>query len=193
MKRTLMMAGLAVLATVAMAFSSQPLKLRPGTIGNGAVAKWESVRSGPGGAANHVLVLWKKVPTTEYEAAAADIQGLSGTAVADIDSLSWTDLTPEPTLGDGSPRWVLYYGQPGGDITGYTFLEPSVSDTNSDGVIDQAEIQANPYFVGSAPAAGDEVKYLQIIVDVQEKVVLDDIKVQVAGQTTTFSGPGNSN
>jgi hypothetical protein len=192
MKRTLIFAGMAVLATVALALSGQPLKLRPGTIGNGAVAKWETNRA-PGAAANHVLVLWKQVPTTEYEAAGADIQGLRGTPVVDIDALSWTDLTPTPTLGDGSPRWVLYYGQPGGEISGYTFLEPSVSDTNTDGKIDQAEIQANPYFVGSAPTVGDEVKYLQIIVDVQERVVLDDIMVRVMGQTTTFSGPGNSN
>lgn len=191
MKRLMMIGGLIATAALAYTFAFDAgLKLKPGTIGKGAIAEWQTTRGG--GAANHVLVLEKKVPTSEYEAAGADIQKIAGTPVANVNALAWTNLTPA-TAGGGSPRWVLYYGPAGGDISGYTFLEPTVSDTNNDGTIDQSEIQANPYFVGAAIAPGDEVKYLQIIVDEQERVILDDIKVRIDGRTTTFSGPGNSN
>lgn len=188
-KKTLVGAGLLALAALALAMVPG-LKLMPGTIGNGATAAWTTERGV--GAANHYLVLDKFVPTAEWEAAGADIQRIAGTLVTDIDALSWNNMTPA-TAGGGSPRWDLYYGPAGSGFEGYTFLEPTVSDTNLDGVIDHDEIMANPYWVGRAPTATDEVKYLQIIVDEQERVELDDISVTVNGVETVFTGPGKSN
>ena len=129
-----------MVAALALAFTGN-LTLKPGTIGRGATARWSAVTGA--GRVNHILILEKNVPTTEFEAAGADVHNIRGTLVSDIDALSWTNLTPA-TAGGGSPRWNLYYGPAGGGISGYTFLEPTVSDTNSDGFIDQAEIQANP-------------------------------------------------
>jgi hypothetical protein len=190
LKRSLILGGLMGIAALAVAYSPA-LTLRLGTVGNGASAKWETIRE-PGSAANHVLVLEKFVPTSEFEAAGADVFKIAGTDVEDIDALDFTNLTPA-TAGGGSPRWTLYYGQPGEGIRGWVHLDPTIADTNADGVIDQAEIQADPNWVYSDIQPGDVVYYLQILVDEQERVVLDDIMVRVNGVTSTFSGPGSSN
>src|SRR5687767_10745625 len=110
-------------ALASMALAVAPgLKLTPGTVGNGAVAKWMPVNSGPG-PANQVLLLDKMVPTSVFEAAGADIGRIAGTSYDDLNQLSWK-LVSGPA-GGGSPRWNVYYGPAGGSWEGVAFFEPA--------------------------------------------------------------------
>lgn len=186
MKKPLLIVSALSLAMVAIGFGSG-LKLRPGTVGNGADAYWMPDGNRP---ANHVLVLRKNVPTSDWEAAGADISGVAGYPVAVLSGLSW-DLV-SGSAGGGSPRWNLYYGQPGEGIEGYKFLEPATYDSDGVGAISSAEITANPNWVGRDIQAGDVIYYLQVLVDEQEEIVLDDITVELDGETSVFSGPGKS-
>jgi hypothetical protein len=189
MKKLLAFSALA-LVTVAIA-AGPNLKLTPGTIGNGATAKWVS-QPASGGRANHVLLLSKNVPTTEFEAAGADIGRISGNDAGDLTLLAWTVVGG--TIEGGSPRWNIYLDHnhngvfDAGDVV--VFLDRN-SPGGADDSFDQTEIQT------AVTAAGgdldDPILYLQIIVDVQHSVQLDDIKVGLNGSTTTFSGPGSSN
>lgn len=181
---TAVLAGCAVVGIAA----APGLKLVPGTIGKGATAKWVVLEGK--GPANHVLLLSKNVPTSQNEAAAADIQNIAGTPYSSLNELTWKLVAGTP--GGGAPRWNVYYGPPNGDITGYAFLEPKAYDANGVGRVTKAEIQAPENFVGAPPQPGDVIKYLQIIVDVQKSVELDDISVLVNTTRYTFSGPGNS-
>jgi hypothetical protein len=183
MKRTIWIFSALALASVVLALSPA-LKLRPGTIGNGAEANWIAAEG------QHALRLAKNVPTSEVEAAGANIVGVEGKPVETLTALAWK-LVSGPT-GGGSPRWNLYYGQPGSGIEGYMFLEPSAYDGNGVGTITAAEIAANPNWVLRNIQPGDEIKYIQILVDEQEVVVLDDITLVLDGETTVFSGPGKS-
>lgn len=182
--------SIAAIACAALAVAKNDnLKLVPGTISNGATAKWVVLEGK--GPANHVLLLSKNVPTSANEAAGADISRIAGTPYASLTSLSWKLVAGTP--GGGAPRWNVYYGPANGGITGYAFLEPAIYNTNGVGTVGAAEIQAPVNYVGSAPAPGDVIKYLQIIVDVQKSVQLDDISVKIGSDSTTFSGPGASN
>src|SRR4051812_44511983 len=87
-KKTALMGGLACVAAVALAVAPG-LKLTPATISNGAKAYWTPIQM-PKGASNHVLVLEKMVPTSAYEAAAADIGRIAGTPYSDLDAVGWT-------------------------------------------------------------------------------------------------------
>jgi hypothetical protein len=180
--------ALCTLASALALASNNNLKLVPGTISNGAVAKWYVNGDRP---ANHVLLLAKNVPTSANEAAGADIQRIAGTPVASLTGLRWTLISGTP--GGGAPRWNVYYGPANGGITGYEFLEPTSYDGNGVGRVTNAQIQNPLYFVGAAPQPGDVIKYLQIIVDVQKSITLDDIGVTIGTDETVFGGPGNSN
>lgn len=183
MKRILWITSALALASVVLALSPG-LKLRPGTIGNGAEAAW--IPSG----GQHVLRLAKNVPTSEVEAAGANILGVAGKPVEALTALSWKLVSG--AAGGGSPRWNVYYGQPGAGIEGYMFLEPASYDGNGVGTITAAEIDANPNWVIRDLMPGDEIKYIQILVDEQETVELDDITLVLDGETTVFTGPGKS-
>jgi hypothetical protein len=186
MKKLILIVSAVALAVAAIGFGSG-LKLRPGTVGNGADAYWMPDGSRP---ADHVLVLRKNVPTSEWEAAGADISGVAGYPVETLTGLSW-DLV-SGSAGGGSPRWNVYYGQPGAGIEGYVFLEPAAYDSDGVGAITAAEIDANPNWVGRDILEGDVIYYIQVIVDEQEEIVLDDITIELDGVTTVFSGPGKS-
>lgn len=185
--RNWLIAGLVGATALALASNSN-LTLRTGTIGSGAVAKW--IVNSDSKPADHVLLLAKNVPTSENEAAGADIQRIAGTLHADLQGLSW-DLEAGPA-GGGSPRWNVYYGQPGAGIEGYSFLQPAAYDANGVGTVSAAEIQAPTDFVGRQPMPGDVIYYLQVIVDEQEQILLDDLGVNIAGDWTVFGGPGKS-
>lgn len=180
-------AGIAA-AAIAMAVAPG-LKLTPGTIGNGAVAKWEVLRNGPG-KPNQVLRLEKMVATTEYEAAGADIGRIAGTEVSDLTLLDWTVVSG--TLNGGSPRWNIYLDTNNSGVldAGDSIVFLDHNSAGAAGGFDNAEILAAVAAAGGN--ASDKILYLQIIVDVQGGVVLDDIKVGVGGNVTTFGGPGNS-
>jgi len=186
MKKPLLVISAIAIAVAAFGLGSG-LKLRPGTVGKGADAYWTPATGDRG---NHVLVLRKNVPTSEWEAAGADIKGVEGYPVSSLEGLSW-DLVSGPS-GGGSPRWNLYYGQPGAGFEGYVFLEPASYDGDGIGSITAAEIAANPNWVGRPIQAGDVIYYLQVIVDEQEEIVLDDITVELNDETNVFSGPGKS-
>lgn len=175
----------------ALALASVSLKLRPGVVDERSYAEWEAVKVA-GSPANHVLTLEKFAETSEWTAAYAVINGAEGKAVDQLDRLCYDNLTPA-TEGGGSPRWTLFYGPAGMPYEGYMFLDLTNNDTNLDGCIDQAEIVANVNTVMRAPMAGDEVKLLYLIVDEQERVVLDNIAVTFGGYETMFRGPGKSN
>jgi hypothetical protein len=186
MKGKLIVLGLVAIAAAAYA-ATDKLKLRLGTIGNGAVAKWISVPQGQGGA-DHRIYLAKNVPTTEFEAAGVDVQGIAGTSAGALNTLGYT--LEGGTQGAGSPRWNIYLGPTGGDITSVIFLGPAF-DTNNNGTYEDNEIEAQ--ILAQGGSLTDEVKYLQIIVDEQGFAVIDDVTIQVGGTTTVFSGPGSSN
>jgi hypothetical protein len=175
------MAAAAAAAAIAIAVGGLKLKMNADPH---CTTHW--VSTGGGG---HVLVLEKRVPTEVQVSGGATITGIEGTPLSDLNAIGWDDLTPNPTIGDGSPRWNLWYGPPNGEVSGYMFLDQR-SDTNNDGEISNAEIMANPWWNIAAPAPGDVVKELEIIVDVQERVVLDNIMVRIDGNTTVFGGPG---
>lgn len=185
MKKLLLIVSALSLVVFAVALGSG-LKLRPGTVGNGADAYWMPDGSHP---ANHVLVLRKNVPTTEWEAAGADISGVEGYLVEDLTGLSWNLV--DGAAGGGSPRWNIYYGQPGAGWEGYKFLEPA-SYTDGVGAVSGQEIIDGPNWVYRDIMPGDVIYYVQVIVDEQEEIVLDDITVELDGETTVFSGPGKS-
>jgi hypothetical protein len=182
MKRTYLIFGVLAISAFALSFAVN-LKLRPGTVGPGSDAYWTSTP-------NHMLVLRKNVPTSEWDAAGADINGVAGKPVATLAGLSWKLISG--AAGGGSPRWNLYYGPVGGSWEGYKFLEPASYDGNGVGSMTGAEILANPNWVNRDILPGDEIKYLQVIVDEQEEIVLDDITVELDGESTVFSGPGKS-
>lgn len=185
MKKFFLIVSALSLVVFAVAFGAG-LKLRPGTVGNGADAYWAPVGTDP---ANHVLVLRKNVPTGEWEAAGADIAGVKGYLVEDLTGLSWKLISG--AAGGGSPRWNVYYGQPGEGWQGYKFLEPA-SYTDGVGSISGQEIIDGPNWVYRNMIEGDVLYYVQVIVDEQEEIVLDDITVELEGETTVFSGPGKS-
>ena len=160
------------------------LRLGVGTISTGAVAKWVVVKTA-GNKADHQLYLAKNVPTPEFEAAGADIMGIAGTKASDLNMLCWV---MEANNGNVQPRWNIYTGPAGGDWNNVTFL--GSSQAGADGCFSDAEIEAA--LVANGVNLGDEVKYLQIILDEQGSVNLDDIKVTVGENTTVFGDTGNS-
>jgi len=174
------------LVTMAVA-GGTGLKLTPGTVSTGAVAKWIKYGSNT----NHALYLAKNVPTTDYEAAGADIGGVRGHVGADLTLLSWVLL--DGTREGGSPRWDIYLDSNGNgqyDIADKViFLDHNTAGGDDDS-FDAAEIQAQ--IAAQGGNSGDAILYLQVIVDVQHAVVLDDVQVGLNGETTTFSGPGKS-
>jgi len=175
------------LATIAVA-GGPGLKLTPGTVSNGAVAKW--IKFGTN--SNHALYLAKNVPTEVWEAAGAEIGGVRGHVGADLTTLAWTLL--DGTREGGSPRWNIYLDSNGNgqyDLEDKViFLDHNTAGGDDDS-FDAAEIQAQ--ITAQGGNAGDNILYLEVLVDVQHAVVIDDIQVGLNGETTTFSGPGKSN
>src|SRR5687768_289360 len=182
-RKCIFVGSLAAAAALALALSGLKLKLAADPH---CTTHWMSTGGG-----EHVLLLEKKVPTSVQVSGGATITGIAGTPFADLEAIGWDDLTPNPTIGDGSPRWNLWYGPPGGEPRGYMFLDDR-ADTDNNGEISNAEMMANPYWNIAQPQPGDVVTELEIIVDVQERVILDNIMIRIAGDTTVFGGPGNS-
>jgi hypothetical protein len=183
LNRTTLLASALLVSGLAVAAQRTNLKLMPGTIGSGATAKWEVFKEG-GNRADHRLVLHKTVPTSDNEAAGVDVSGIAGTLARDLNELCWT--LEEGNDAGGSPRWNIYTGPSGGGITHVTFL----SSPGEDGCFTDAEIEAALTAAGAN--LGDEIKYLQIIVDEQERIVLDDIRIRVGENSFTFGSPGQS-
>ncbi|HEY0868179.1 MAG TPA: hypothetical protein VGE01_12410 [Fimbriimonas sp.] len=184
-KRTIIF-GIAALAT--LAFAATKLSIEVGTIGDGATAEWVATGEGKGQTA---LQLCKNVPTAEFEAAGADIGGVNGLLVTDLTYLSFNAV--DPILSTGSPRWNIYFGPNDGDqwnITGVAFLGKT-AEAGQTVAYTEEEIQAA--LVAAGAVDSDVVKFLQIIVDEEGCALLDNVRVGVAGTTTTFTGNGKAN
>lgn len=184
-KKLLIAVALASLSVGAVAQNKLKLNLVPGTISTGATAGWQVFKEA-GNRADHRLVLAKNVPTSEFEAAGADISGIAGVLARDLNELCWK--VEGGTVGGGSPRWNIYTGPAGGDFTKVTFL--TANEAGPDGCFTDAEIEAA--LTANGVNLNDEIKYLQIIVDEQHTVVLDDIMVRIGENSYLFDKPGTS-
>lgn len=187
MKKRLAILGGLALATVVLA-GSPGLVLRPGTIGKGATAKWINQSTDPL-VTDHGLYLSKNVPTSDWEAAGADIGRIGGTPVNTLTELGWR--VEDGTLNGGSPRWNIYLDNDNdGSWDTVIFLDHNTAGGDDDN-FDAAELAAA--ITAQGGNLGGTISYLQIIVDVEGFVTLDDIVVGVGEDRTVFSGPGKSN
>jgi hypothetical protein len=200
MSRLFIAVAAALLLAAPAAAAPAQLRLDLGTVGKGARAAWKAHTGLPdptsNGGGDHALLLHKGVPTSEFAAAVAAVEGVEGTPVTALARLQWNRRTGTHCTG-GAPRWNL-------SITGASGAEHTVflgcaaaahtPGDHDDWTMDfwgGPAIRAQVFAQAGADALNGTLTGLAIVFDEgPDGVLLDNLVVTTATADGRWSGPG---